>query len=544
MTSHVQHRRSLVPGNVPANMAQGELALNIADRRLFTSDTGNPLPLIGVRVWADTAKYAINDIVAYQGATWRATVAHGPAAWNAANWATTADANTQAMIDASLLNYVGKPGGAGNAMTGPLQLAAGSQAAPSLAFSAEPGLGFFRSGPGVIRSAMGGAAVFNINASSPSITYVTVIPRTDNMVAALQAFGNLTGTKLLQLQADGGTNQASILGAGLSAVNFTGFDTVQMATSNLVLNAPVNNVYQVMNRKGTVGGNVIWAKTDNVNNWGLVLTAGGAAGDFQIDRYDNAGAYAGTPFTITRANGNTWVQNTLTVGAAVVANQHLLTNNEGAWGKSGSVSYFQYAAGWAWNFDHTTGAMTWLRGSGQPSTIFGANGDFHGGRNIFPNNNGNPALIGDNAGYPFIRFSSDNWRLQYTSANGNLDYVNFQNAQVYSFEATGNARKMSGAGDWLGISDISVKRDVAPFEYGLDACLKLQPIWYRYKSDPDDARIKVAFSAQQAREVIPEMVFEGDDGLLVLDTTALKFTTLNAIKTLHERITALETSIH
>jgi hypothetical protein len=73
-----------LPPNLP--LAIGELALNIPDRQLFSSAGGSPLPMIGVRVWAATAAYAVGDMVANAGVLYTCKTAHGPQAFTASNW--------------------------------------------------------------------------------------------------------------------------------------------------------------------------------------------------------------------------------------------------------------------------------------------------------------------------------------------------------------------------------------------------------------------------------------------------------------------------
>ena len=57
----------------------------------------------------------------------------------------------------------------------------------------------------------------------------------------------------------------------------------------------------------------------------------------------------------------------------------------------------------------------------------------------------------------------------------------------------------------------------------LEKLKKLQTIQFRYKEEFDvDQRLRAGFSAQQVREVIPEAVFEHEDGYLMLDMDVLK----------------------
>lgn len=88
MTNRFQLRRTPTSGNTPTSLLAGELALNLADRNAWIGDaSGATQTLLGVRVFAATASYAIGDIVSYGGALFKALVAVTPAAFNGAQWA-------------------------------------------------------------------------------------------------------------------------------------------------------------------------------------------------------------------------------------------------------------------------------------------------------------------------------------------------------------------------------------------------------------------------------------------------------------------------
>lgn len=120
-----------------------------------------------------------------------------------------------------------------------------------------------------------------------------------------------------------------------------------------------------------------------------------------------------------------------------------------------------------------------------------------------------------------------------------------------------------GGGSWAAASDARIKRDVVDYDQGLAAIMALRPVRYRYKDDwsrgghrggrigddeRDDAEY-VGLVAQEAEQAMPEMVKripadldEGGpiDDLRMLDTTALTFAMLNAIKELAVRLDAME----
>ena len=55
-------------------------------------------------------------------------------------------------------------------------------------------------------------------------------------------------------------------------------------------------------------------------------------------------------------------------------------------------------------------------------------------------------------------------------------------------------------------SDIRLKKNIKGLRYGLDEIMKLEPISYQWKNSRDPSEVKIGFSAQQLRTVLPEVV--------------------------------------
>ena len=74
-----------------------------------------------------------------------------------------------------------------------------------------------------------------------------------------------------------------------------------------------------------------------------------------------------------------------------------------------------------------------------------------------------------------------------------------------------------GGGSWATVSDARVKKDVRDFKDGLDAVLRIRPVWYRYNENPGfaDGREYVGILAQEMQEVAPYMVEEKPVGQVV-----------------------------
>lgn len=112
MTSHVRHRRTTVPGGPPAsNLEPGELALNLADGKLYTSSAASPAAtsLLGVSIFQATAKYDVGDMVNHQNMIWIAKVAVDPAAFDQAQWTKISAADVANEVDDAMNTHLAAP---------------------------------------------------------------------------------------------------------------------------------------------------------------------------------------------------------------------------------------------------------------------------------------------------------------------------------------------------------------------------------------------------------------------------------------------------
>jgi len=105
-----------------------------------------------------------------------------------------------------------------------------------------------------------------------------------------------------------------------------------------------------------------------------------------------------------------------------------------------------------------------------------------------------------------------------------------------------------GGGPWLSLSDERLKKDITPFVDGLEVLLQLEPIWYRYNGQggiPITRHQHVGMRAQAVQAVAPYMVtsrrgvltpHSEETDLLALDTEALPYLLMNALKTVCQRL--------
>lgn len=167
------------------------------------------------------------------------------------------------------------------------------------------------------------------------------------------------------------------------------------------------------------------------------------------------------------------------------------------WDYTANRKYLQYQSGWYWSFNTVTGAIDWV---GTPT-------------------------------------GSAQVMLQLPGAGG----MTLTMGEAYK----------PGGGPWAVYSDARIKDVQGDYTLGLDELLQLRPVNYRYKAGSgfhDLNQLFVGMIAQEVQAVVPSMVKETKgmingqqvDDMLGLNTNELQYMMINAIKTLNERVTALE----
>ena len=89
-------------------------------------------------------------------------------------------------------------------------------------------------------------------------------------------------------------------------------------------------------------------------------------------------------------------------------------------------------------------------------------------------------------------------------------------------------------------SDARLKEDVEPEQDGLATVRKLRPVTFRWKDPARGADLQHGWIAQEVRQVLPELVATGDDGMLSLDTPELVPVLMQAVKELDAENAALK----
>ena len=112
MTSHVRHRRTSVAGGPPAaSLEPGELALNLADGKLYSTDAASngAQPLIGVTNFKESAKYAEGDMVNHLKMIWIAKGDVLPGAFDEAAWTKLSSADVANEVDDAMEAHLADP---------------------------------------------------------------------------------------------------------------------------------------------------------------------------------------------------------------------------------------------------------------------------------------------------------------------------------------------------------------------------------------------------------------------------------------------------
>lgn len=160
---------------------------------------------------------------------------------------------------------------------------------------------------------------------------------------------------------------------------------------------------------------------------------------------------------------------------------------------------------------------------------------------------------GGNLGTTSVRFS----RLFLTDAVGVGMAVN----PSYQIQLSVDLAGKPGTNTWSVVSDIRTKIEntIHDYEAGLDQVLALRPRHYKTTGEfgtlpmTNEDEYLIGLVAQEAQDISPELVRaiptprsadnQRKSNILTVNTHALPFMLINAVKTLHERIAALETQL-
>lgn len=145
-----------------------------------------------------------------------------------------------------------------------------------------------------------------------------------------------------------------------------------------------------------------------------------------------------------------------------------------------------------------------------------------------------------------------------TLSDGTWNVTDFNAGPATRIRIDGSGSCQNATGSWTTLSDERLKLadSIKPYERGLDACLALSVVQYRYApatpftTEEEPGPLRFGLVAQDVQSVIPEIVVEtsgmvnGEEvPLLGLNAGDLVYVLINAVKSLHERLTAAEAQI-
>jgi hypothetical protein len=130
-----------------------------------------------------------------------------------------------------------------------------------------------------------------------------------------------------------------------------------------------------------------------------------------------------------------------------------------------------------------------------------------------------------------------------TPANGEITYID----GAGSLFITGPTGQKSTGTTWANPSDPRLKQDVAPYASGLAEIVRLEPITYHLKAQPDGP-LCYGFDAAKVRDIFPECVSETrmkldpadeeeTDGVLTFDMHPILVALVNAVRELAAKVT-------
>jgi hypothetical protein len=98
-------------------------------------------------------------------------------------------------------------------------------------------------------------------------------------------------------------------------------------------------------------------------------------------------------------------------------------------------------------------------------------------------------------------------------------------------------------GTWSTISDRRLKRDVSPYERGLEEVLQLRPVKFYYTGlggTADDGTVQFGFIADEVAEIMPELVGELTAPLHPDDSESITFQTVDPTRSIYAVINAIQ----
>jgi hypothetical protein len=169
---------------------------------------------------------------------------------------------------------------------------------------------------------------------------------------------------------------------------------------------------------------------------------------------------------------------------------------------------------------------------------------------MFSSTDGNGGLFYQTAGRWITYYHYVNNCLSINGATSSASYrlyVNGDSRIVGTFNVstlTTNGIVYSNGGNLTNTnpSDLRLKEDINPLQYGLKEVMALNPVTYKWKDGSNGGQRSTGLIAQDVKEIMPDYVknVSEDSDLLGLDSYAINIVLINAIKELQAKIEILE----
>jgi hypothetical protein len=155
----------------------------------------------------------------------------------------------------------------------------------------------------------------------------------------------------------------------------------------------------------------------------------------------------------------------------------------------------------------------------------------------------NLALMQGNSANPYVRFTSDGWKLVY--AAGSLVWQSPTSVNLLTITGGGDltifgavAVKASGT-TWAVSSSRDIKHNIRDYTPGLAELLRVRPRSYQLNDDETRGTYQ-GIVADEVEGPFPRSITCGPDGKALFNADPLFWAMVNALKTLHHRIDELE----
>jgi len=295
-------------------------------------------------------------------------------------------------------------------------------------------------------------------------------------------------------------------GSGLS-----GGGSVSLGSSVTLSNAGVTSITAGtgISRDVSTGGVTITNTGVTSNVAGTGISISGATGAVTITNSGVTSITAGTGISVNASTGGVTITNTisntnqLTNGAGYIT----ATSSDTLSNKSGNISQWTNNSGYQTTSGTVAKVENTVGGSSAVDLVYGNMAD----NDQFRIRIGGTA---SNAGFVEIATADDGTEPIYVRQYSGVFSTLTRTATI--LDGSGNTSfpgSVTAGGDVVAYSDASVKENVKTIENALDKVLALRGVTYT-RIDLEDKSEKMGVIAQETKEVVPQVVYETEDGKL------------------------------